>query len=146
MDITCIKGWIVRNTKHICYGAGAMVCAAICVFSLLYGKVQITPNNYKNSHWVSQNSILYIDVPEHGHAEGELKLSEGARRIYLAWVGGSQCCSVLDADKDDGNCTMDEVLLLEGSGYWNLKGQYVIDISVDKVGLNTDQIILERTQ
>ena len=88
---------------------------------------------------------MFINVPEDGIIEGELRLEDGTKRIYLDYQGGSQVCVIFDADKDDsGLYYLNETILIRGSGHWNLKGQYVIDIDKDNIGLNTDRIVLER--
>lgn len=153
MGTMSIKQFNSKHKKTISIAAAMLFCIVAVMLVAGCLKVQITPREYRNTYWESEDSVLSIYIPElptedapvAKKNEGELRLEENSIRIYVDWEAGSQVCTIFDADKfDSGLCYRNEDILIIGSGHWTLNGEYVIDIDTDNVGLNTDRIVLER--
>ena len=83
--------------------------------------------------WVSSNPDLSFSVKKGEVSEGWLKISDSSIRVYVVGRGGSPIIDILDADKDDSSeYYTSDIILVEGSGYWE-NDNYVVDVITDNI-------------
>lgn len=111
----------------------------ICSVSMC--RIQITPEHYPYTKWVSLTPDLYFTVYENKLSEGVMNIDGEKVRIYAAWIPGSQRVNILDADlEDSGEYPNGRTLLISGYGHWRF-GKYIVAVDTDNVEIDTDEIV-----
>lgn len=133
------KDWIVM-ILGICF---IIFCFLFPLWLIVFcSGVRGTPTNYPNTDWISTEPDIYFTVSDMKENEGVLTMeNENNIRIY---VGGRTKKDMIfyDAEKMDLG---EEVILLEGEGYWWL-GKFVLRLHRDNVDVGTTKIIFEKKE